>query len=87
MVDHKVALERKCDTFVESSVVHLLFVGQVGPSYEGKHPLLVSFLSNVPSWIVEDIAYQSQNKRTLVILSTLLFILTLLLPLVKLDRS
>ena len=54
MVYHEVVLERKCDTFIESSIVHLLFVGQVGPGYEGKHPLLVSFPSNVPSWIVED---------------------------------
>jgi hypothetical protein len=71
-------------SLVKSFVVHLLSVGQVGPDYEGKHPLLVSFPRNVCSWIVEDIAYPSQNKRTLVILSTLLFILTLLLPLVKL---
>jgi len=87
MVDHEVELERKCDTFVESSIVHLSFVGQVEPDYEGKHPLLVYFPSNVPNWMVEYIAYTSQNLRTLVILSTLLFILTLLLPLVKLDRS
>ena len=87
MVDNEVAFERKCDTFIESSVVHLLFVGQIGHTYEGKHPLLVSFPSNVPSWIVEDLVYRSQNKRTLIILSTLLFILTLLLPLVKLDWS
>ena len=87
MVDREVVLEHKCDTFIESSVVHLPFVGQVGPGYEGKHPLLVSLPSNVPSWIVEYIAYQSQNKKTLVILSTLLFILTLLLPLVKFDHS
>jgi hypothetical protein len=46
---------------VESIVVHLPFIGQVGPGYYGKHPLLVSSLSNVPSWIVEDIAYPSQN--------------------------
>ena len=39
-----VALDRKCDTLVESSVVHLVSVGQVGPGYEEKHPLLVSFL-------------------------------------------
>ena len=49
LVDREVALERKCDTFVEAFVVHLLFVGQVGPSYEGKHPLLMSFPSNVPN--------------------------------------
>ena len=28
---------------VESFVVHLPSVGQVGPGYEGQHPLLVSF--------------------------------------------
>jgi hypothetical protein len=82
-----VAREGDSYSLVESSVIHLLFVGQVGSGYEGKYSLLVSFSSYVPSWIVEDIAYQSQNKRTLVILSTLLFILTLLLPLVKLDCS
>ena len=48
-------------SLVESFVVHLPFIGQVGPSYEGKHHLLVSLPSNVPSWIVEDIAYPSQN--------------------------
>ena len=82
-----VAREGDSYSLVETSVVHLLSVGQVGPSYKGKHPLLVSFPSNIPSWIEDDIAYWSQNKRTLVILSMLLFILTLLLPLVKLDRS
>ena len=82
-----VANEGDSYSLVESFVVHLSFVGQVGPDYEGKHPLLVPFPSNVTSWIVEDIAYQSQNERTLVILSTLLFILTLLLSLVKLDCS
>ena len=51
-----VAHEGDSYSLVESSVVHLLFVGQVGPSYEEKHPLLVSFPSNVPSWIVEDIS-------------------------------
>ena len=74
-------------SLVEFFVVHLWFVGQVGPGYEGKHPLLVCVPSNYPSLIVEDIAYRSQSKRTLVILSMLLFILTLLLPLVKLDHS
>ena len=82
-----VAREGDSYSLIESFVVYLPFVGRVGPSYEGKHPLLVSFPSNVPSWIVEDIAYQSQNKRTLIILSTLMFILTLLLSLVKLDYS
>jgi hypothetical protein len=35
-------------TLVESFVVHLLSIGQVGSGCDGKHPLLVSFLSNVP---------------------------------------
>ena len=56
-----VAREGDSYSLIESSIVHLPFVGQVGPGYEGKHPLLVSFPSNVPSWIVEDIAYRSQN--------------------------
>ena len=38
-----VAREGDSYSLVESCVIHLLFVGQVGPSYEGKHPLLVSF--------------------------------------------
>jgi hypothetical protein len=73
------------DSLVESFVVHLVFVGQVGPYSEGKHPLLVSFLNNVPSWIVEDTVYPRLELENLVILSTLLFILTLLLLLVKLN--
>ena len=44
-----VAHEGYSYSLFESFVVHLLFVGQVGPSYKGKHPLLVSFPSNVPS--------------------------------------
>ena len=52
-----VAHEGDSYSLVESFVVHLPSVGQVGPSYKGKHPLLVSFPSNVPSWIVEHIAY------------------------------
>ena len=44
-----VAHEGDSYSLVESSVVHLLPVGQVGPGYKRKHPLLVSFLSNVPS--------------------------------------
>ena len=42
-------VNREGDSLVESSVVHLPSVGQVGPGYEGKHPLQVSSLSNVPS--------------------------------------
>jgi hypothetical protein len=44
-----VAHEGDSYSLVESFVVHLLFVGQVGLGYEGKHHLLVSFLSNVSS--------------------------------------
>jgi hypothetical protein len=44
-----VAHEDDSYSLVESFVVHLSFVGQVGPGYKGKHPLLVSFLSNIPS--------------------------------------
>ena len=50
-----VAHEGDSYSLVESSIVHLPFVGQVGHSYYGKHPLLVSFPSNVSRWIVEDI--------------------------------
>jgi len=44
--DHVVDL--KGDSLVESFVVHLPFVGQVGPSYEGSQALFLIFLSNVP---------------------------------------
>ena len=37
-------VDHECDTLIESFVVHLLSVGQVGPGYYRKHPLLVSFL-------------------------------------------
>ena len=47
ILDH--VIDRESDSLVESFVVHLPFVGQVGPGYDGKHPLLVSFPSNVPS--------------------------------------
>jgi hypothetical protein len=36
-------------TLIESFVVHVLFVGQVGRGCDRKHPLLASLLSNVPS--------------------------------------
>jgi len=39
-----VAREGDSYSLVESSVVHLPFVGQVGRGYYGKHPLLASFL-------------------------------------------
>ena len=41
ILDHVV--DREGDSLVESFVVHLPSVGQVGPGYYGKHPLLVSF--------------------------------------------
>ena len=63
MVDREVALEHKCDTLVKSSVLHLPFVGQVGPGYEEKYPLLVSFPINVPSLMVEAIAYQVRTRK------------------------
>ena len=45
-----VAREGDSYSLVDYSIVHLPFVDQVGPRYEGKHPLLVSFPSNVPCW-------------------------------------
>ena len=36
---------------------------QVGRGYEGKHPLLVSFPSNVPSWILEDISLPKSEQE------------------------
>ena len=57
MVYHEVVLERKCDTFVESSIVHLLFVGQVGPGYEGKHPQLNSRRHSLPKSELENFSY------------------------------
>ena len=44
--DHVV--DSKGDSLVESFVVHLPSIGQVGRNCDGKHPLLVFFLSNVP---------------------------------------
>ena len=41
-------VDRKCDTLLESFVVHSPFVGQVGPSCEGNQALFLIFLSNVP---------------------------------------
>jgi hypothetical protein len=38
----------KCNTLVESFVVHSPFVGQVGPGCEGNQALFLIFLSNVP---------------------------------------
>ena len=38
----------KCDTPLESFVVHYLNIGHVGSSYEGRHALFLAFLSNTP---------------------------------------
>ena len=43
ILDHVV--DRECDTFVESFVVHSLIVGQVGPGCEGNQALFLIFLS------------------------------------------
>ena len=58
-----IAREGDSYSLIESYVVHIPFVGQVGPSYEGKYPLLVSFPSNVPSLMVEGIAYQVRTRK------------------------
>jgi hypothetical protein len=42
------AVDRGCDTSVESFVVHSPNIGQVGPGYEGRLALFLIFLSNVP---------------------------------------
>ena len=41
-------VDRKGDSLVESFVVHLPFVGQVGHSCEGSQALFLIFFSNVP---------------------------------------
>ena len=41
-------VDRKCDTPVESFVVHSLNIGHVGSSYDGRHALFLIFLSNIP---------------------------------------
>jgi hypothetical protein len=46
MLGHVV--DRRCDTPVESFVVHSLYVKQVEPSCEGSLALFWIFLSNVP---------------------------------------
>jgi hypothetical protein len=50
VVDRKVALEYKCDTFVESFVVHSSNIGQVGPGCQGRfYAMFINyFISNVP---------------------------------------
>ena len=60
-----VAREGDSYSLVEFSVVHLPSIGQVGLGYEEKHPLLVSFPSNVPSWIVEDISLPKSELENL----------------------
>jgi hypothetical protein len=45
-LDHVV--DRRCDTPVESFIVHSPFVEQVEPGYEGSQALFLIFLSNVP---------------------------------------
>ena len=42
------AVDHRCDTLVESFVVHSLFVEQVEPGCEGSQALFLIFLSNVP---------------------------------------
>ena len=41
-------VDREGDSLVESFVIHLPFVGQVGPGCKGSQALLLIFLSNVP---------------------------------------
>ena len=81
-----VAREGDSYSLIESSVVHLPFVGQVGPGYEGKHPLLVSFPSNVPSLIVEDSLPKSEQENLSYPLYAPIYP-NMLLPLGKLDCS
>jgi hypothetical protein len=41
-------VDRRCDTPVESFVVHSLNIGQVGSSYKGRQAPFLIFLSNIP---------------------------------------
>ena len=41
-------VDHRCDTPIESFVVHSLNIGQVGSSYEGRQALFLIFLSNIP---------------------------------------
>jgi hypothetical protein len=42
-------VDRRCNTSVESFVVHSPNIGiQVGPNYEGRQALFLIFLSNIP---------------------------------------
>jgi hypothetical protein len=40
-------VDRRCDTPVESFIVHSPNIGQVGSSYEGRQALFLIFLSNI----------------------------------------
>ena len=46
ILDH--VIDHESDSLVESFVVHLPFVGQVGRSCDGSQALFLIFLSNVP---------------------------------------
>ena len=41
-------VDRRCDTLVESFIVHSPNIGQVGSSCEGSQALFLIFLSNIP---------------------------------------
>jgi hypothetical protein len=41
-------VDHRCDTPVESFIVHSPNIGQVGSSYEGRQALFLIFLSNIP---------------------------------------
>jgi hypothetical protein len=41
-------VDHRCDTPVESFLVHFPNIGQVGPGYKGRLALFLIFLSNVP---------------------------------------
>jgi hypothetical protein len=41
-------VDRRCDTSIESFVVHFSFVEQVEPGCEGSQALFLIFLSNIP---------------------------------------
>jgi hypothetical protein len=52
VVDHEVALECKCDTFVESFVVHSSNIGQVGPSCQGRfYAMFINYLISNVSYV------------------------------------
>jgi hypothetical protein len=41
-------IDHGCDSPIESFIVHSPNIGQVGSSYEGRQPLFLIFLSNIP---------------------------------------